>query len=32
VKIAKEAGQTVPEWLEKAALKQKQVKNKGWRY
>jgi len=32
VKIAKEAGQAVPEWLEKAALKQKQVKNKGWRY
>eukprot|EP00930_Biecheleria_cincta_P055408 TRINITY_DN4172_c0_g2_i3.p1 TRINITY_DN4172_c0_g2~~TRINITY_DN4172_c0_g2_i3.p1 ORF type:complete len:568 (+),score=166.69 TRINITY_DN4172_c0_g2_i3:45-1748(+) len=32
VKIAKEAGQEVPDWLEKAAAKQKQVKNKGWRY
>lgn len=31
-KIAKEAGQTVPEWLDKAAAKQKTVKNKGWRY
>ncbi|OLQ09902.1 DEAD-box ATP-dependent RNA helicase 11 [Symbiodinium microadriaticum] len=32
VKIAKEAGQHVPEWLEKAAAKQKQAKNKAWRY
>lgn len=32
VKIAKEAGQDVPEWLEKAASKQSQVKNKAWRY
>eukprot|EP00441_Pelagodinium_beii_P014265 CAMPEP_0197652788 /NCGR_PEP_ID=MMETSP1338-20131121/34659_1 /TAXON_ID=43686 ORGANISM="Pelagodinium beii, Strain RCC1491" /NCGR_SAMPLE_ID=MMETSP1338 /ASSEMBLY_ACC=CAM_ASM_000754 /LENGTH=482 /DNA_ID=CAMNT_0043227731 /DNA_START=47 /DNA_END=1495 /DNA_ORIENTATION=+ len=32
VKIAQEAGQEVPEWLQKAAAKQKQVKNKGWRY
>lgn len=32
VKIAKEAGQEVPDWLDKAAAKQKQVKNKAWRY
>mmetsp|Transcript_23284 Transcript_23284/g.55003 ORF Transcript_23284/g.55003 Transcript_23284/m.55003 type:complete len:473 (-) Transcript_23284:52-1470(-) len=32
VKIAKEAGQHVPEWLEKAAAKQKQAKTKAWRY
>mmetsp|Transcript_13137 Transcript_13137/g.41992 ORF Transcript_13137/g.41992 Transcript_13137/m.41992 type:complete len:238 (-) Transcript_13137:47-760(-) len=31
-KIALEAGQKVPEFLEKAAAKQKQVKNKAWRY
>jgi len=31
-KIAKEAGQEVPAWLETAAAKQKDVKNKGWRY
>eukprot|EP00425_Heterocapsa_triquetra_P023007 CAMPEP_0195107080 /NCGR_PEP_ID=MMETSP0448-20130528/81873_1 /TAXON_ID=66468 /ORGANISM="Heterocapsa triquestra, Strain CCMP 448" /LENGTH=505 /DNA_ID=CAMNT_0040143475 /DNA_START=75 /DNA_END=1592 /DNA_ORIENTATION=- len=31
-KIAREAGQSVPEFLEKAAEKQKQVKNKAWRY
>mmetsp|Transcript_79816 Transcript_79816/g.244071 ORF Transcript_79816/g.244071 Transcript_79816/m.244071 type:complete len:238 (-) Transcript_79816:39-752(-) len=32
VKIAKEASQQVPDWLQKAADKQKQVKNKQWRY
>eukprot|EP00933_Yihiella_yeosuensis_P009726 TRINITY_DN11581_c0_g1_i1.p1 TRINITY_DN11581_c0_g1~~TRINITY_DN11581_c0_g1_i1.p1 ORF type:complete len:505 (-),score=148.76 TRINITY_DN11581_c0_g1_i1:104-1618(-) len=32
VKIAKEAGQEVPEFLEKIAAKQTQVKNKAWRY
>jgi len=32
VKIATEAGQCVPEWLEKAAQKQKQAKTKAWRY
>ena len=32
VKIAIEAGQSVPEWLEKAAAKQKQAKSKAWRY
>ncbi|CAK9013091.1 unnamed protein product [Durusdinium trenchii] len=32
VKIATEAGQSVPDWLEKAAQKQKQAKNKAWRY
>lgn len=32
VKIAKEAGNVVPEWLEKAGSKQKQAKNKAWRY
>lgn len=32
VKIAQEAGQEVPEWLTKAAAKQKLVKNKAWRY
>jgi len=32
VKIAKEAGQQVPEWLDRAATKQTQVKNKLWRY
>mmetsp|Transcript_27753 Transcript_27753/g.60683 ORF Transcript_27753/g.60683 Transcript_27753/m.60683 type:complete len:509 (-) Transcript_27753:103-1629(-) len=32
VKIAKEAGQEVPDWLEKAAAKQSDVKNKAWRY
>lgn len=43
LKRAPQAGQTVPEWLEKAthfstslqhqaAQKQKQVKNKAWRY
>ncbi|CAE8636775.1 unnamed protein product, partial [Polarella glacialis] len=31
-KIAKEAGQEVPEWLDKAAAKSKTVKNKAWRY
>jgi len=32
VKIAKEAGQEVPEWLDKAATKQKQAKTKAWKY
>jgi superfamily II DNA/RNA helicase len=31
-KIAKEAGQVVPDFLEKAACKQKEAKNKAWRY
>lgn len=31
-KIAREAGQPVPDFLEKAAAKQKAVKNKAWRY
>lgn len=31
-KIAREANQPVPEFLEKAASKQNQVKNKAWRY
>jgi superfamily II DNA/RNA helicase len=31
-KIAKEAGQEVPGFLEKAAAKQKEAKNKAWRY
>jgi len=31
-KVAREAGQEVPDWLQKAADKQKEAKNKLWRY
>merc|ERR1711862_254958 len=31
-KIAREAGQVVPDFLAKAAEKQKEAKNKAWRY
>lgn len=32
VKIAQDAGQVAPDWLQKAASKQAQVKNKLWKY